>query len=121
MIPSAHSASRFKLTEFIEEHIQNLDRPKEDIPFIVLTETWLKSYITDAQIAIPDYEVVRQDRMKRLRGGVLLYVHKSLPISDIVKFDDDTCEGIICSIKTIQKLQPFIAPQIQVMLVLKTS
>ena len=101
MVPSAHSSSRYKLTAFIEEHIHALDKPKSEIPFIIITESWLKPFISDAQIAIPEYEIVRQDRIKRLRGGVILYVHKSLPISDIMKYDDDTCEAVICTIKTI--------------------
>ena len=101
MVPSARSSSRYKLTSFIEEHIHALDKPKSEIPFIIITESWLKPFISDAQITIPDYEIVRQDRIKRLRGGVILYVHKSLPISDICKYDDDTCEAVICTIKTI--------------------
>ena len=42
-------------------------------------ESWLKNHITDAQIAIPNIEIIRQDRKGRSHGGVLLYVHNSLP------------------------------------------
>ena len=95
MDPSAHSASKCKLTSFIEEHVN------DSVPFIAISESWLKPHISDAQVTIPDYEIVRQDRKHRDRGGVLLYVHNTLPISDANTFDDDTCEAVICTIKSI--------------------
>ena len=61
MSPSATSKSRYKLPYFIEEHLQN---DEVYIPYIALTETWLKSFITDAQIAIENYHTVRADRKK---------------------------------------------------------
>ena len=39
--------------------------------------------------------------MRRPHGGVLLYVHNSLPISETFCYDDDTCEAVVCSIKSI--------------------
>ena len=101
MDPSAHSASKFKLCDFIEEYLSTAENQKCSIPFIAISESWLKPFISDAQIAIPDYEVTRQDRVRRPHGGVLLYVHNSLPISETFCYDDDTCEAVVCSIKSI--------------------
>ena len=98
MDPSAHSASKCKLTSFIEEEISDSDT--DSVPYISFFESWLKPHVSDAQISIPNYELVRQDRIKRKNGGVLLYVHSSLPISDIQKHDDDSCEAVICTIKS---------------------
>ena len=72
--PSARSASNWKLTSFVEEHIDTSD----SVPYVCILESWLKRHITDAQIAIPNYEIIRQDRKVRSGGGVLLYVHNSL-------------------------------------------
>ena len=96
--PSACSNSRHKLTSFVEEHVNN------NVTFISFSETWLKPHITNAQIHIPSYEIVRQDRINRERGGVLLYVHNQLPTSDIETFDDGTCESVICSLKSINTI-----------------
>ena len=95
MDPSAHSASKCKLTSFIEEHID------DSVPVVVFLESWLKSHITDAQISIPNFQIIRQDRLKRSRGGVILYIHDTLPVSDVHTYEDSTCEAVICTIKSI--------------------
>ena len=95
MDPSARSASKCKLTALVEEHID------DSVPLIAISESWLKDHITDAQVSIPNYEIIRQDILNRRRGGVVLYVHNTLPISDLSTYDDDTCEAIILSIKSI--------------------
>ena len=96
--PSACSNSRHKLTSFIEEQV------KDNVAFISFFESWLKPHITNAQLHIPNYQIVRQDRINRERGGVLLYVHNQLPTSDIETFDDGTCEAVICSVKSINTI-----------------
>ena len=95
--PSARSASNWKLTSFVEEHIDTSD----SVPYVCILESWLKRHITDAQIAIPNYEIIRQDRKVRSGGGVLLYVHNSLPGSDVSTYDDDVCGAVVCYIKSI--------------------
>ena len=98
MDPSVYSRSSHKLTNFTEEHIDN------SVPFIFGFETWLKPHIANAQINIPGYQIVRQDRIERPRGGVILYVHDSLPISDVETFDDGTCAAAICLVKSINSI-----------------
>jgi len=44
-----------------------------------LTETWLDASISDHELCIPGYSVLRRDRNRR-GGGVLLYVRSDLPI-----------------------------------------
>ena len=41
------------------------------IPFIALTETWLKPYIHDSQVNIEGYLVSRSDRGTRKRVGTV--------------------------------------------------
>ena len=72
------------------------------LPFIALTETWLKSYMSDAQLRIPGYVVSRCDRDKRVGGGVLLYSHQHLPISACNTFDDSICQALFCRFDTVK-------------------
>ena len=98
MSPSVYSASRHKLPSLIEEHIT------ESTPWIAIVESWLKPHIQDAQIQIPNYQILRQDRKKRDRGGVLLYVHNGLPTSNVKTFDDSYCGGIVCEVKSLNAI-----------------
>ena len=51
---------------------------------VAVTETWLKGYISDAQVAIPGYDIFRSDRVNRVGGGCALYVNSSLAVCDKV-------------------------------------
>ena len=100
MVPSANSNSlRYKLTKFYEEHIMN-----NDVPVVSICETWLKPHISDAQIHIENYQIFRQDRGKRHGGGVLLYIHNTLPVTTSYYFDDDICEAVICHVESINAI-----------------
>ena len=59
MDPSARSKGRWKVPA-----LRNLvlDRARENkhIPFMAITETWLKPHLNDAQVDIPNYDVYRQ-------------------------------------------------------------
>ena len=96
MDPSARSKGRWKVPA-----LRNLvlDRARENkhIPFMAITETWLKPHLNDAQVDIPNYDVYRSDRRLRIRGGVLLYIHQSIPINQVQRFDDKTCEAVMCA------------------------
>ena len=100
MNPSANSTSRWKVPE-ISSYIQERREKNHFLPFIVLTETWLKSYVSDAQLQIPGYQISRSDRDARIGGGVLLYSHANVPVSECQTFDDGTCEGLFCKFDTI--------------------
>ena len=64
IVPKASSGSKWKVP-YIAENI--LDYSKNSCLFMSITETWLKSYITDAQINVPNYNVYRCDRASRAR------------------------------------------------------
>ena len=82
--------------------IEDEKSKNHSLAFIALTETWLKSYISDAQLHIPGYSVARSDRDARVGGGVLLYSHVNLPVSECKSFDDGTCEGLFSTFSTIK-------------------
>ena len=97
MSPAATSKSRWKIPYLQDRYIINCE---EDIPFIALTETWLKPHITDAQIALPNYSVVRSDRKKSERGGTLIYIRDDIPVTSVEKYDDDICQAVICTLES---------------------
>ena len=84
---------------YLDEEIKNRSRANS-IPFIALTETWLKPYVQDAQLHIQDYNIFRCDRSTRAGGGVLLYAHQDLPITNVSTFDDKTCQLLMCTCET---------------------
>ena len=101
MSPSADTHSRWKLPYFQEHYISESNNPP---PYIAFTESWLKPFISDVQVAIPHYNITRADRIKCERGGVILYTHESLPLSDTATFDNDYCEAAVTTIKTTKTI-----------------
>ena len=55
-------------------------------PFFALTETHLSELIFDAEVSIKNYEMIRCDRTTRKQGGVILYIHNSITVIDVRKF-----------------------------------
>ena len=101
MDPSINSASNWKLDYFTENHISKDSESEETfIPVIAIVESWLKPHITDAQINIPHYQILRADRKDRIRGGALLYVHEDLPVSEEESYDEHYCQAVVCAIKS---------------------
>ena len=93
--PCASSSARWKIDELRSLVIKELSN-NHLLPFIALTETWLKSYVSDAQVNIPGYVVSRCDRDVRVGGGAMLYSHVNVPLSSCEKFDDSMCQAIFC-------------------------
>ncbi len=101
MNPGASSSVRWKVLDLAS--FKEIERSKKHIlPFIAITETWLKSYFSDAQLQIPDYVVSRCDRDKRVGGGVLLYSHVNIPVCESSTFDDGICQGLFCKFDTVK-------------------
>ena len=99
MNPSASSNTRWKIKE-LQSYVQEQAKKNHSLPLIAVTETWLKSYILDAQVTIPNYTVTRCDREKRTGGGVLLYSHESIPVSECSNFDDGVTQALFCQFST---------------------
>lgn len=96
MNPSARSKCRWKIPYLAKLEI-NKRASTNCIPFVALTETWLKSYVQDAQLEIGNYNIHRCDREHRTGGGVLLYTHENLPVTNIQKHDFDECQLLMCT------------------------
>ncbi|CAL8378142.1 unnamed protein product [Gadus morhua 'NCC'] len=83
--PKATSQSRWKIP-LISDTLLNC--PGSSVPFLAASESWLKSYIHDAQVDIPHYHILRCDRSSGTGGGTMLYVHDSVLTSDVQTFND---------------------------------
>ena len=92
MTPDAQSSQRWK----IHSLNNTVSSATNKYLIIALTETWLKPHMADAQIAIQDFTVFRADRVKRGRGGVLLYISDKIPVTKTEVYDDDICQAVVC-------------------------
>ena len=99
--PGANSACKWKLPFISENFLHHSDT---NIPILGISESWLKGYLTDAQIHIKDYVSIRSDRSTRTGGGTLLYVHQDIPISDEDFYDDTICQASFCILQTISTI-----------------
>ena len=73
-------------------------------PFIAITESWLKSYITDAQVKLDNYQVLRSDRPDRVGGGCLLYIHDDLVVTKSDHYEDRSNNMVLCYAKSCNTL-----------------
>lgn len=62
---------------------------------ICVSESWLKSYISNRSILLDGYNVFRNDRAVRRGGGVCIFVKSSIPVR-IVYESDDPHFNVIC-------------------------
>ena len=93
--PSARSACSWKV-QYLEDTVEQKS-VTICIPFIAITESWLKPYVQDAQVSIEDYNLHRCDRDTRVGGGVLLYTHRDLHITNTEVLDKDSCQLLMCT------------------------
>ena len=93
MNPSASSDCCYKIEE-IEALVEDRKSNSDMVMFIAITETWLEPHISDAQIEISDYQISRCDRQGR-GGGVCIYTHTSIPVTEEFQYDDGICQVII--------------------------
>ena len=66
---------------------------KTNASVLCLSETWLDHSITDSEISIPSYSIVRKDR-DRHGGGVCLYIKSNLPYNCRPDLDREDLEMI---------------------------
>ena len=99
--PAAKSNCRWKIP-FIHTTIVCGSTPPPAI--FAITETWLKDYISDAQVSIKGYNVYRSDRDKRKGGGSLLYLHDQLLVKEVTRYKDRENNMVCCYIESSHTL-----------------
>ena len=66
--------------------------------FICLCETFLTENISDSEIHIPEFSIVRCDPHLREGGGVCIYVRTTNPFNVCVKYSNSICDLLIINI-----------------------
>lgn len=89
-------------THFVKDIIQ-----EHNLSILALSETWLNEDISDNEIAIPNYRLVRRDRSGRLGGGVCIFIHCSLNYRLCHKIQNPSLEMIWIQIN-LRKEQLYI-------------
>ena len=98
MTPDVTSKSQYKV-DYLSSVVNHGDN---FVPFVFLTETWCKSYMTDAQLNINHYSVHRADRKLRKKGGAIIYVHEMFEASESLRFDNKYVEVVLLHIDDIK-------------------
>jgi hypothetical protein len=70
-----------------------------DIDVLGIAESWTNENITDAEIALPGYEVFRRDRGEGRGGGVLLYIKDKYSAVNVTEKTKGQCETVWASIR----------------------
>ena len=98
MNPSITSCNLWKV-----DHLSSLLSNSENfVPFVFLTETHCKPYMTKAQLDIENYTIHRADRRLRRKGGSLIYVHEVFDVSSSLCFDNQFVEVALVHIDDIK-------------------
>ena len=71
-------------------------------PHIIgITESWANNDITDAELGLECYVMIRKDRIGRRGGGVLLYIKETIPAYEIQLQEEADCkEALWCNLVT---------------------
>ena len=61
---------------------------------ICITETWLSSAILDNVIALPNFNLFRNDRLGSIGGGVCAYINSNIYCRRLTEFESPTIESL---------------------------
>ena len=68
--------------------------------FICICETFLFDGINDSEIHLPDFTIIRCDRISREGGGVCIYLRNSILFKICLQFSNTVCELLIVRLQT---------------------
>ena len=90
IIPSGRTKSGFLFDQAV----------KNDSMIVAVTETWLHSGVSDAEVThnTPGYSIFRCDRAGRIGGGVALYLRDDLSGDVLGTYDNGVCQLLIVQV-----------------------
>ena len=79
------------------------------LDIFTVSETWLSPKVTDAEITIPGYSVVRKDRNSR-GGGVAMFIRNGIPFKTRMDITDNNtnCESLLIEINRHKCKKQFV-------------
>ena len=110
MVDSSSNINRSKKNGFEIAHlnirglISKIDEIRDllfinNFKILCLSETFLNESTPNSIIDVPNYYIIRRDRLRRYGGGVLCYLHSSVSFEHIAQFDHFMEESITLKIK----------------------
>lgn len=82
------------------------------IYIIGIVETWFNSDVGIGEYQLEGYSMYRRDRNregKMRAGGVALYIHNSIVSKECTRFNNLSCEGVICEVGDINREGIYVA------------
>ena len=73
---------------------------------ICITETWLSSAIFDNVIALPNFNLFRNDRLSSIGGGVCAYINSNIYCRHLTEFESPTIESLWLLVRRTQEVTP---------------
>ena len=83
-------------TKALNEYVNN---PDEYYPFLIITETHLKPHHLDAEVKIENYNLIRADRVNKIKGGVSIYIRDNIATDKETTYSDDSCSAVMIHLK----------------------
>ena len=71
---------------------------------VILTETWLKADVLDAELNIPGFKLYRQDRLNKSHGGVCMYIREDVSAQVSFSSSNQSVECLMVKIKELKSL-----------------
>lgn len=68
------------------------------ITILGIAETWLNDSVSDGEVQVPGYQIIRRDRPDRQGGGVAFYVRDDIPVSGVQSCEDSATENIVIDV-----------------------
>ena len=66
---------------------------------IMITESWAREEIKDAELKLDNYEMIRKDRLQQRGGGCLIYYRKDVLVKDLPEMTNiEGTEAVWCKI-----------------------
>ncbi|CAB4034150.1 Hypothetical predicted protein, partial [Paramuricea clavata] len=62
----------------------------QPIDVFTISETWLNPSISDEELSVPGYTILRQDRLEQIGGGTAMYIRDGLPYCQRFDITDDS-------------------------------
>jgi hypothetical protein len=103
VLKKVHFQKQYDIPAFISTNVRKLDNKLVELQEITLlnnakvvciTEMWLTMQIPDHIIAMPGYNLFRNDRTHTVGGGVCMYIHNSIPCKQLEECIEDQVEAL---------------------------
>ena len=103
VLKKVHSQKRYDIPAFISTNVRKLDNKLDELQDIAvlnnakvvcITETWLTMQVPDHIVAMPGYNLFRNDRTHTVGGAVCMFIHNSIPFKQLEECIEDQFKAL---------------------------